>query len=262
LDIVVCLKQVPDTASKIDVKDNRIVEEGLTWVVNPYDEYAVEEAIRIKEKLGGKVTLLAIGPERAKEALKDQLAHGADEAIHIVDPAFDGSDAYATAKILAKAIAKVGHYDLIFAGWKGVDQDAGQVPIILAEMLGLPHLSFVTKFEISADGKSAKGEHEIEGGREVLECPLPAVVTAQKGLNEPRYASLKLIMAVKKKIIPEWKLADLGLDASEVGTPGALIETVGLTLPPPRKAGRIIPGDAPTAAKEVVRLLREEAKVV
>ncbi len=258
MNIIVCIKQVPDTASTIEVRDGRVVEEGLTWVTNPYDEYAVEEALRLREEHGGKVTLITVGPQRAKQALKDELARGADDGIHCLDPAFEGLDPYGVATVLASAIRKVGEYDMIWCGWKGVDWDHGQVAIILAEMLGLPHLSFVTKIEVQ-DGKAVV-EREVEGGREVLETPLPAVFTAQKGLNEPRYASLKGIMAVKRKVIPEWSAADLGLDPEALK--GLKVETVEVVPPPERPPGRIIPGTPEEAARELARLLREEAKVI
>lgn len=259
MNIVVCLKQVPDTASKIVVKDGRVVEEGLTWVVNPYDEFAVEEALRMKEKHGGKVTLVTVGPERARQALKDALALGADDGIHVTDPIFEGVGPYGVATILAAALQKIP-YDLIWAGWKGVDLDQGQTAIILAEKLGLPHVSFVTKIDLAPDGKSATVQREVEGGKEVIQTPLPAVFTAQKGLNEPRYASLKGIMAVKKKVIPEWTAVDLGLSPDSIG--GRKVETVEVVPPPERAAGRIIPGTPEEAVKELVRLLHEEAKVI
>ncbi|MFQ6059384.1 MAG: electron transfer flavoprotein subunit beta/FixA family protein [Anaerolineae bacterium] len=262
MNIIVCIKQVPDTASRIEVKDGKVVEEGLTWVINPYDEYAIEEALRIKERFGeGKVTLVTMGPERAKDALKGGLALGADEAVHLMDPAFEGSDPYATAKVLAQALEKMD-YDLIFCGWKGVDHDEGQTAIILAEMLNLPHVSFVVKLDIAEDRSKAVAHRQVEGAKEVVETPLPAVFTAQKGLNEPRYASLRGIMAVKKKTIAQWGAADLGLDPSTVGSEGSLTEMVEVVPPPERPPGRIIPGEPAEAARELVRLLREEAKVI
>lgn len=259
---VVCVKQVPDTASQIKIVDSRVDYEGLQWVMNPYDEYALEEALRIKERLGqGKITLLAVGPERVVEALKQGLAVGADEAIHLKDTAFEGGDPFATAKVLAAALKK-WPYDLVWAGWKGVDHDHGIVGIALAELLGLPHVSFLVKVEIAADQKSATVEKEIEGGRELIQVELPAVFTAQKGLNEPRYPSLKGIMAVKNKPIAEWGLAELGLSAQEVGAAGSLTEWVNTSPPPPRKPGRILEGTPQEMAKELVRLLHEEAKVI
>lgn len=262
MNIVVCIKQVPDTASRIEVVDGRVKEETLTWVVNPYDEYAIEEALRIKEAHGeGKITLITVGPERAKEALKTALALGPDEAIICKDPAFEGSDSYGVATILSRALQKLD-YDMVWCGWKGVDQDQGQVGIMLAELLGMPHVSFVVKLELSEDGTRAIAHREVEGGYETVETPLPAVFSAQKGLNEPRYASLRGIMAVKKKTILEWGAADLGLDPAQIGSAGARIETVEVIPPPQRQAGRIIEGAPEEAARELVRLLREEAKVV
>ena len=214
MHVVICVKQVPDTETKIRVKDGQVDHSETKYVVNPYDEYAIEEGLRIKERLGeGKITLVSMGPERAKDALKSGLAVGADEAIHLVDEAFEGSDPYATALILSKALQKID-CDIVFCGKQGVDEDHAQVGIILAELLGIPHVSVVTSLEISDDQKSIKAHREVEGGHEVVEAPLPAVITAQKGLNEPRYASIKGIMAVKKKVIPEWNGEEIGVTES------------------------------------------------
>lgn len=262
MNIVVCVKQVPDTAAKIQerVTDGQIDLEGVEWVVNPYDEYAVEEALRLKEAHGGQVTLITLGPDRALQALKDMLALGADEGIHIKDPALEGIGRRGVARALAAAIHKVGDVDMVWTGWKGVDEDHGLVPAYLAEELGWPHLSFVVKVDVDPDAGRVTVEREIEGGKEVLEAPLPAVLSAQKGLNEVRYASLKGIMAVKKKTIPQWTAADLGLDASELRGPE--VELVHVDPPPQRPSGRILEGTPEEAATELVRLLREEAKVI
>jgi electron transfer flavoprotein beta subunit len=257
MNIVVCIKQVPDTASRIEVKNGKVVEEGLQWVTNPYDEYAVEAGLQLREKHGGKVTLVTVGPGRAKDALKAELARGADEAVHCIDPAFEGLDSYSVAQVLAAAVKKIG-FDIVWGGWKGVDMDAGLTATYLAELLDVPHVSFVTRFELK-DGH-AVCEREIEGGREVVETSLPAVFTAQKGLNEPRYPSLKGIMAVKKKVIPEWKASDLGLDPSQLSH--TTVELIEVVPPPERKAGRIITGTPEEAARELARLLRTEAKVI
>jgi len=263
MNVVVCVKQVPDTEIRIPVRDGRVVEEEIKqYVVNPYDEYAIEEGIRIKERFGeGKVTLITIGPDRAREALLTGLAMGADEAIHINDPALEGSDPYVAAKVLAAAIKKLD-YDIILCGKQAVDDDSAYVGIALAELLDIPHVSVVTKLEISEDKKSARAEREVEGGKEVVETSLPAVITAQKGLNEPRYPSFRGIRMARKKPYHTWTLADLGLSPEEVGAKGAAVEVVEVTPPPERKAGKIIEGDVETAVKELVRLLREEAKVI
>jgi len=262
MNSIVCLKEVPDTETRIQVQDGKVVEEGIQYVVNPYDEYALEEALAWQEKLGGKVTLVSLGPERARESILKGLAMGADEVYHLTDPAFLGGDAYATAKALAAAITKLDDYDAIFCGKQAVDEDNAAVGIMLAEMLDLPHVSVVTKLEIAEDIKSARAEREIEGGKEVVEMPLPAVITAQKGLNEPRYPSFRGIRQARKKPFTLWSVADVGLNAGAVGAAGAKAEVVEVLPPPERAPGRIIPGEPPEAAAEVVRLLREEAKVI
>ncbi|HEM60972.1 MAG TPA: electron transfer flavoprotein subunit beta/FixA family protein [Chloroflexi bacterium] len=262
MNIAICVKQVPDTETKIRVKDGQVDHSETKYVVNPYDEYAIEEGLRIKERLGeGKVTLLSTGPERAQDALKSGLAVGADEAVHLTDPSFEGSDPYATALILSQALAKM-EYDIILCGKQGVDEDHAQVGIILAELLGLPHVSVVTKLEISEDRKSIVAHREVEGGHEVVEAPLPTVITAQKGLNEPRYASIKGIMAVKKKVIPEWGADEIGVDKSMVGADAARIKFVEVALPPEREGGKVFDEDPVQDAIKVVHLLRDEAKIL
>jgi electron transfer flavoprotein beta subunit len=262
MNIVICVKQVPDTETKIRVKDGQVDHSETKYVVNPYDEYAIEEGLRIKERRGdGKITLVSTGPERAKDALKSGLAVGAEEAIHLMDEAFEGSDPYATALILSKALEKLD-YDIIFCGKQGVDEDHAQVGIILAELLDIPHVSVVTKLEVSEDGKSILAQREVEGGHEVVEAPLPAVITAQKGLNEPRYASIKGIMAVKKKIIPEWNSEELGVETTSVGRDAAKVSFLEVTLPPERESGKVFDEDPVQDAIKVAHLLRDEAKIL
>ncbi len=262
MNIVICVKQVPDTETKIRVKDGQVDHSETKYVVNPYDEYAIEEGLRIKERLGeGKITLVTTGPERAKDALKSGLAVGADEAIHLVDDAFEGSDPYATALILSKALEKLD-YDIVLCGKQGVDEDHAQVGIILAELLDLPHVSVVTKLEIADDQKSIVAHREVEGGHEVVASPLPTVITAQKGLNEPRYASIKGIMAVKKKVIPEWGAEELGVEKDQVGVEAAKITFEEVALPPERVAGKVFAEDPMQDAVKVAHLLRDEAKII
>lgn len=262
MNIVICVKQVPDTETKIRVKDGQVDHSETKYVVNPYDEYAIEEGLRIKERLGeAKITLLSAGPERAKDALKSGLAVDADEAVHLMDEAFQGSDPYATALILSKALEKL-EYDLILCGKQGVDEDHAQVGIILAELLDIPHISVVTKLDISDDQRSVVAHREVEGGHEVVKAPLPSVITAQKGLNEPRYASIKGIMAVKKKVIPEWNAAELGVEKGQVGPEAAKIAFAEVILPPERTAGQIFDADPVQDAIKVAHLLRDEAKIL
>jgi electron transfer flavoprotein beta subunit len=264
VNIIVCLKQVPDTESQIKVApDGKSIETGdIKWVMNPYDEFGVEEALRIKEKLGGEVTVVGLGPKRVTESIRTALAMGADKGILIDDPALENSDAIATAKALAAAIKGLD-FALIFTGQRGVDEDMGLVGATLAEFLDIPQLSVVVKVEISEDGKSVKVNRPVEGQTLVIESSLPAVITVQKGLNEPRYASLPGIMKAKKKPLEVKTLADLGLDSSQVGEGARKLKIVELTPPPKREAGKIIQGQTPEEkAAELVRLLRQEAKVI
>ncbi len=259
MKIVVCVKQVPDTETRIRIapEGNAIVEADLNWIVSPYDEFAIEEALRIKEKKGGEVVLVTVGPERAQSALRTGLAMGADSAVHVKDPLLDATDTLGMARALAAAIKTLAPFDLVLAGQQGVGGDNSQVPGLLAELLDLPQVTVAVKIEVE-DGKAVV-EREIEGAHERWETSLPAVISAQKGLNEPRYASLKGIMGAKKKAIEVKDVAALGLDAAGVA-PRARV--VALELPPARPAVRMIEGDADTQVKELLRLLHEEAKVI
>ena len=262
MNIIVLLKQVPDTETKIQVKpgETAISTDGVTYVINPYDEFAIEEALKIKEAKGeGEVTLLSLGWDKAAEALRTGLAMGADKAVHLNDAAFLDGDAQSTAVALAKAIQKMD-CDLVLAGKQALDNDNHQVGVKVAEILGIPHIAVITKLEIE-DGK-AVAHREIEGGSEVVEVPLPAVLTCQKGLNEPRYASLKGIMKAKKKPLETKAPADIDASPDEVGKAGAKTTVLTMEPPPEREAGRVIEGEPEDAAREVVRLLREEAKVI
>jgi electron transfer flavoprotein beta subunit len=259
MKIVVCVKQVPDTETRIRIAPagNAIVEADVNWIVSPYDEFAIEEALRIKEKKGGEVVLVTAGPERAQSALRTGLAMGADAAVHVKDPLVDAADSMGTAKALAAAIKTLAPFDLVLTGQQGVGGDNSQVPGLLAELLDLPQVTVAVKIEIG-EGKAVV-EREIEGAHETWETSLPAVVSAQKGLNEPRYASLKGIMAAKKKTIGVKDAAALGLDAAALAPK---TKVTALELPPPRPAVRMIEGDADTQVKELLRLLHEEAKVI
>ncbi len=264
MNIAVCIKQVPATESKIKpAADGLDIDRtGLSYVVNPYDEFGVEEALKIKEQLDtGTVTVITIGPEKAVEALRTCLAVGADEAIHIKDDALTGGDALCTARVLAAALKK-GNYDLIFFGRQAIDDDSGAVGIHVAELLGLPHVAGINKFELNADGLKAVAHRQIEGAAEVVEARLPAIFTCQKELNEPRYASLPGIMKAKQKPMTVWSLADLDLSAEDVGASAAKVKLEKITSPPVREAGKTIDGDTAHAVSELVRLLHEEAKVL
>jgi electron transfer flavoprotein beta subunit len=258
--IVVCVKQVPDTETRVRIGTggSTISEADVAnWIVSPYDEFAIEAGLRIKEAKGGEVVLVTVGPDRAQAALRSGLAMGADSAVHVKDAALETTDTLGTAKALAAAIRTLAPFDLVLCGQQGVGGDHSQIPGMLAELLDLPQVTVAVKIEIG-DG-TATVEREVEGGRETWETPLPAVVSAQKGLNEPRYASLKGIMAAKKKTIQALDLAGLGLDAAAVAPK---VTVSAMELPPARPAVRMIEGDPETQAQELVRLLHEEAKVI
>ncbi len=255
---VVCVNYVPDTAIKVKVAaDGKAVDlVDVAFVVNPYDEFAVEEALQIREKLGGDVIVVGAGPDKASAGLRTCLAMGADSAILVKDDAVEKADAFAVGSILARVCGELKP-DIIFFGKHSIGVDDGQVSSVVAEQLDLPQVSVIVKLEIQ--GVKFRAEREIEGAREVVEGSLPAVFTAQKGLNTPRYASLKGIMAAKKKQIEIRPLAALGLPADSL-KPRLLVEQV--TLPPSRPPGKILTGDVAQTVPELVRLLHEEAKVI
>ena len=256
MKIVVCIKQVPDTETRIRVADGKVVETDVNWIVSPYDEFALEEALKIKEAKGGEVVLLSLGPERVVSALRNGLAMGADSAVHLKDAKFDAADTLGVAQALAAAVKALSP-DLVLAGQQGVGGDNSQVPALLAELLDWPQVTVAVKIEIQ-DGKAVV-EREIEGAHETWATTLPAVISAQKGLNEPRYASLKGIMAAKKKTIQTMDAAALGLKAEDLA---AKTRVVALELPPARPGVKMIPGDVDTQVGELLRLLHEEAKVL
>ena len=258
MNSVVCITHVPDTETRIKLAGGtKIDETGVKFIVSPYDEFALEEAIRVKEKSGGDVTVVTFGPDRAQQALREALARGATKALHIKGDAGD-ADSLGIAKALEAAIKSVPH-DLVFLGKQGVGPDNGLVGPMLAELLGYPQVNVVTKLEVS-DGKIT-AHREIEAAEEVLEAPLPAVVTAQKGLNEPRYASLKGIMAAKKVAIEAKSLADLGLDENDIYKQRVVL--VSLEMPAEKSGGRKIDGADPSvAAHEIVQYIKDHAKAL
>ncbi len=260
MNILVFIKRVPDTESRIriDREAKSIVEEGLNFVLSPYDEYALEEALRLREAKGGKVTAVSFGPDEALSTLRKALAMGADEAVLIKDDLREAYDPLRIARVLAAFVrARQADADLILFGRMSVGSDNAAVPPMVAEMLGLPQATVVTKLEIS--GQEAAACREIEGALEKVAFRLPAVVSAQKGLNEPRYETLKGIMAAKKKTVPVVTLAELGLSGEEAVP---RVEILSLELPAAKQAGKILPGTAEEAARELVRLLRNEAKAL
>lgn len=251
--IYVLVKQTFDTEEKIVLRDGAVAEDEVKFVLNPYDEYAVEEAIRLKEKHGGNVAVLSVGPDRCAEALRTALAMGADEAVLISDGRIS-DDEFAVSKVIA-AYLRQQPYDMVLGGSFSVDSGAGQVAVRVAHLLGIPHVSSVTKLDI-ADGKAAV-LRDAEGDAETLEVSLPALFTAQQGLNEPRYPSLSGIMKAKKKPFRQLALNDLGLTEADIA-PKIARESV--SLPPERQAGRMLRGELQEQARQLVHLLRTEAK--
>ncbi len=263
MNILACIKHVPDTETRVKVAPGGgALDLGeANWVINPYDEFAVEAALQLKEKKGdGTVTVLTVGNDEAVKSLRQALAMGADKGVLCSDPAFDGSDAKGIARILAEAIKK-NPFDVVFFGKHGVGDDNQQVGSLVAALLNIPAVTVVTAIDYGEAG-FVKCNREVEGGVEVVKAPLPCAITCQKGLNEPRYPSLKGIMAAKKKEVSTLKAADLGIDPSQVGKAGAAFEIKGYELPPPRPDGRVLSGEIDAQVKELVHLLHEEAKVI
>lgn len=264
MKIAVCIKQVPNTEARLRVsRDGRWVEEeDLPFVINESDEYALEEGLRLAEKTGGEVVVFSLGPDRVKEALRKALAVGAARAVLLSDPAFAGGDAMATGKALAAAIAR-DSFDVVLTGSQSDDVRWGGTGSVLAGYLGWPHVWLVMGVELEEGNKTAKVTREMESGtNEVSRVALPAVFEIQAGLNHPRYASLKGIMAAKKKEIAEVKAADLGLDASQVGAAGSRIEIVSVSFPDSGKGAQILQGDAKVVAQQLVDKLQKEARVL
>jgi electron transfer flavoprotein beta subunit len=265
LKIVALVKSVPDTEAKIKVNADAsgIETAGVKFVMNPYDEFGVEQALLLKEELGdATVTVMSLGPDSVVEVLRTALAMGADEAVHVADAAFDGGDSLGNARALSAAIQSIGGADLVFCGKQGIDYDRGQTGSAVAEMLGIPQALIAVEFALSEDKSKATVRRRIEGGDEVVELTLPALVSCEKGLNEPRYASLPNIMKAKKKEIKTLGLTDVGLDAGQVGDAGCLSGVKSYHSLPERPPVKMIEGEPAEQAKELVRLLREEAKVI
>jgi electron transfer flavoprotein beta subunit len=260
VEIVVLLKQIPATESLIGIAEDgiSIKTDDIKWVINPYDEFAVEEALRIKEAQGGSVSILSVGSEKAVEAIRTALAMGADKGILIHAPAGIAYDGLTTARIISAAL-KETPFDVIIAGQRAVDDDNFQVGPATAEFLGIPHISMVIKQEI-ADSKMTC-HRTVDGGIVILQTPLPALFTTQRGINEPRYASLPGIMKAKKKPIEMKTLSDIGLNPETVAKP--LTKIVSLKTPAERKRGIMIDSDSARGkAAKLVKILHEEVKVL
>jgi electron transfer flavoprotein beta subunit len=259
MKIVVCVKRVPETAEadlKIRSDERGIEEEGLAFQINESDNYALEQALLIKEDLGGEVTVLTAGPEASEEVLRMSMAKGAETAVRLADDAFAGGDAVATARALEAAIKEM-EYDLVLTGCMASDDGATAVGVALAEMLGVPHATYVVEMEIG-EGKASVGR-ELEGGLiEKLDIKLPAVVTIQTGINEPRYASIMGIAKASKREITLRSASDLGLERSDVGAEGSRTRVLGLDYPPVGEGAEILDGTPAEASGKLALVLKEK----
>jgi electron transfer flavoprotein beta subunit len=262
--ILVCLKQVPekDSRFKIDNAGVSIREEDLAFETNESDQYALEEALRLKEKRGGEVVALSLGPDRVLKSLKNALATGADRAIHIKDPLLQGSDAFGTARVISRVVQKEP-FDIVFTGVQSDDLSFGQTGVLLAYFLEWVHATIVIEIEVMSDGKSVRIRRELESNIcEDGEIPLPAVLSIQSGINQPRYATLKGIMQAKKKEIQEFTCRDLGLKEQEVGEVASKVQHLRLTFPEKKKKTVMLQGSAEEIATILLEKLRKEAKVL
>ena len=262
MDVVVCVKHVPETAEaelKINQSGKAIEKTGLVHDINEWDDYALEEAVRIKEKQGGTVTAITIGPEGSDSTLRKCLARGADKAIRLTDPKFNGSDGYATAKILHSVI-KTLHFDLILTGAQAGDDGSAMVGPILAQMLGIPHATMAKKIELS--GGAAKVNRELEGGlEEIVEVKLPALFAVQTGINEPRYVSIMGIRKAMQKEIKVMDLADTGLSENDVGEAGSWIKIEKMYVPPAEKQAEFLKGTPDEVATKIAKIIKSRGLI-
>ncbi|MFH1015821.1 MAG: electron transfer flavoprotein subunit beta/FixA family protein [Chloroflexota bacterium] len=261
MNIIVCIKQVPGTTEvKINPETNTLVREGIKNVINPFDTYALEEAIRLKERFGGKVTVLCMGPPQADESLKEAISLGADEAILLSDRAFAGADTWATAFTLGAAVKKIGQFDIIICGKQTLDGDTGQVGPEICEMLGIPFVGYVSKIDEIANGKM-KVQRLIEEGHEIIESPVPAVISVTKEINVPRLPSLRGIMRAKNATVTVWKAADMGVDASQVGLAGSSTKVIKIFFPKRVSKVEKLTGEAESQVERLVEKLKEAGLV-
>jgi electron transfer flavoprotein beta subunit len=262
LDIIVCVKHVPETAEaelKIDASGKALEKTGLVFDINEWDDYALEEAVRLKEKVGGTVTAITVGTADSDSTLRKCLARGADKAIRLTDPKFEGSDGYAIARILHSAIRNL-HFDLILTGLQAGDDGSAAVGPILAEMLGIPHITMVKKIELGTG--VAKANRELEGGlEEVVEVKLPALVAVSTGINEPRYVSIMGIRKAMQKEVKVMSLADTGLTENDVGPTGSWIKIEKMYMPPIEKQAEFLKGNPDEVAAKIAEIIKSRGLI-
>jgi len=257
MNIVVCIKQVPNTTDvKIDPVTNTLVREGVESVINPFDAYAIEEGVQLKERLGGKVTVITMGPPQAENALREAISLGCDEAILVSDRKFAGSDTWATSYTLACAIKTIGEFDCIICGKQASDGDTAQVGPGIATHLDIPQVTYVKKIEEISEEK-ARVERMTESGFDIVETPLPCLFTVVKEINTPRLPSLKGMMKSKSAKITKWTAQDVNADPANIGLDGSPTRVVKIFTPPPRKGGEMLKGDTQDIVKELVELLKD-----
>lgn len=261
MEMVVCVKQVPDTTEvKIDPVTNTLVRQGVPSIVNPFDKNALEAALQLKEKNGGKVTVVSMGPPQAKDALKECLAMGADEAYLVSDRAFGGADTLATSYTLAAALKKLGKFDLILCGKQAIDGDTAQVGPEMAEHLGIAQITCCSKFEVNGDVLKVEREHEE--GYEVIEGKMPLLVTVVKSANEPRFATVRGTMKANRKEIPVLTLADLDVDEKRLGLKGSPTQVKKIFTPPSRSGGEMIQAEDAREAVGILLQKLSDAKII
>ena len=257
MQFVVCIKQVPDTTDvRINPETNTLMREGVESIINPFDMYAIEEAIRLKERMGGKVTAVTMGPPQAEAALREAISMGVDEAVLISDRAFAGSDTWATSYTLAMALRKLGDVDVVLCGKQASDGDTAQVGPGIATHLDLPQITYVRKIE-DIDETSIRGERLLETGYEVIASPLPCLLTVVKEINEPRLPSLKGKMAARRAEIVTWTAEDLGADPELLGLDGSPTKVVKIFTPEARKGGEILQGEPTEIVPQLVEKLKD-----
>jgi electron transfer flavoprotein beta subunit len=261
MNIIVLIKQVPDTAEvKINRETNTLIRDGVPSIVNPFDMFAIEEALRLREQHGGTVTAMTMGPPQAAEALKDAVAMGVDEAVLLSDRAFAGADTWSTSYTLAQGIKKIGDYDLIIAGKQAIDGDTAQVGPETADMLGIPFVAYIRKIE-KVENKKMVVERMMDEGYDVVETPLPALITVVKEINQPRLPSLKGKMKAKNLKVAPWTASDIGADLNFCGLKGSPTQVVRIFPPAPRGQREILSGSIEDQVTTVVKKLKEQSLI-
>jgi electron transfer flavoprotein alpha/beta subunit len=261
MNIIVLVKQVPDASEvKINRETNTLIRDGVPSIINPYDRYAIEEALRLREKHGGKVTAVTMGPPQAAEALKEAVSLGVDDVVLLSDRAFAGADTWATSYALSQGIRKIGNFDLVIAGKQAIDGDTAQVGPETADMLGIPFVAYIRKIE-QVEGRKMVAERLMDEGYDVVETSLPALITVVKEINEPRVPSLKGKMKAKNLKVTAWTAADIGSDENKIGLRGSPTQVVRIFPPTPRGQREILSGNVEEQVATLAKMLKEQSLI-